>query len=241
MTHRYAIPFPVAPGKTDADAASIGEYCKANMDQYLESRRRLETTLERVYLQPTPMGSFVIAYVETAKSFGEWVQAIVTSDLGFDHRFVEMVADIHGVDVRQPPTTPPPETIGEWVDADVTARRKGTAFVVPVLPGRDDAGRAFAREAYGTRRSEMTDSRRALGQNLEVATLNVTPMGSLLCAYLEATDPIEANKRFAASARPFDRWFKQELKGIFPPDVDFDQPLPPVVELFDHVAHLATV
>ena len=72
MIHRYAIPFPISPGKTDADAGSIAAYCKANMDQYRESRKRLGTTMERAYLQATPMGSMVIAYVETDRSFVDW-------------------------------------------------------------------------------------------------------------------------------------------------------------------------
>lgn len=241
MTHRYVLPFPVAPGKTDADAASIAEYLKANMDEYRESRKRLGTTMERAYLQPTPMGSFVISYAETALGFADWMQGLVTSDLEIDRRFIAMVAEIHGVDVRQPPAGPPPETLGEWVDPDVTPRRKGLAFIAPVLPGMDDAGRAFAKEAFVTRRAEFIDSRRALGQNAEVVTLSVTPMGSILCGYLEGDDPVDGNERFAASTRPYDVWFKEQLAGLFPPAIDFNQPLPPIVQLFDYVAELAPV
>ena len=241
MTYRYAIPFPVAPGKTDADTAGISEYFMAHMDEYRESRQRLGTTMERVYLQPTPMGSFVIAYVETAHDFVAWTQALLASDLDIDRRFVAMVADIHGVDLHEPPAGPPPETIGEWVDPQVSPRRKGLAFVVPVLPGKDDAGRAFAREAYVVRRPDLVASRQALGQNAEVATLSVTPMGSFLCGYIEAADPIDANRRFAGSTRPYDVWFKDQLKTVFPPQVDFNQPLPPVVQLFDFATELAPV
>jgi hypothetical protein len=228
MTYRFAIPFPLAPGKTDTDAASISAYFAANMDQYRESRQRLGTTMERAYLQPTHMGSFVIGYVETGHNFADWIQALVTSDLEIDRKFIAMVADLHGVDIRQPPAGPPPETVGEWVDPDVSARRKGLAFVVPVLPGRDDAGRAFAHEAFVTRRAEFAESRRVWGQNAEVATLSVTPMGSFICGYLEGTDPVDGNRQFAASTRPFDAWFKDQLKGLFPPQIDFNQPLPPV-------------
>ena len=101
MIHRYAIPFPVAPGKTDADAGSIPVYLRANMDQYRESRKRLGTTVERVYLQATPMGSIVIAYVESERNFAEWAQVLITSDLEIDRKFIDMVAEVHGVDVRQ--------------------------------------------------------------------------------------------------------------------------------------------
>ena len=241
MTYRYALPFPLAPGKTDADAAGISAYFKANMDQYRESRKRLGTTMERVYLQPGPMGSLVIAYVETDHTFGDWIQAIVTSDLDIDRQFIAMVAEIHGVDLRQPPAGPPPETTGEWVDPQVTERRRGLAFVAPVLPGKDDAGRAFVHEAFVTRGAEFAESRRALGQNVEVVTLNVTPMGSFICGYLEGIDPVDGNRRFAASTRPFDVWFKDQLTTIFPPQIDFSQPLPPIQQLFDSVGELAPV
>ena len=79
-----------------------------------------------------------------------------------------MVADLHGIDIRQPPAGPPPETIGEWVDPDVTARQKGLAFIVPVLPGQDDAGKAFARDAYVTRRTDLIE----LLKRVDLITLN---------------------------------------------------------------------
>jgi hypothetical protein len=30
----------------------------------------------------------------------------------------------------------------------------------------------------------------------------------------------------AASAAPYDRWYKDGLKALFPPFIDFDQPVP---------------
>jgi hypothetical protein len=241
MTYRYVLPFPLAPGKTDEDAGSIAAYFKAHMDEYQESRDRLHTRMERIYLQPTPMGSMLIAYSESQDSFGDWVRNLVTSDLDIDRRFVEMVADIHGVDVRQPPAGPPPETLGEWVDPAATSRGTGLAVVVPLMPGKDDAGRAFAHEAFESRRDEFIESRKALGQTAEVVTLSVTPMGSFVAIYLEGADPVEGNRRFAASTRPYDVWFKEQLKGLFPPDIDFEQPVPPVQTLFDYVAEGAAV
>jgi hypothetical protein len=218
---RYALPFPVAPGRTDADARSIAEYFKAHMDEYRASRSRLSVNLERAYLQPTPMGSVVIGYVEVEQDFSLGVANLLSSDLDIDRRFLAMVADIHGIDLRQPPAGPPPETIGVWTDPQVTERRRGLAFVAPLLPGKDDEGRAFVREAFTDRVAEFTESRRALRDNAEVVTLNVTPMGSMVCGYLEGVDPVGANASFAASKRPFDVWFKERLAGIFPPSVDF--------------------
>jgi len=232
--YRVAAPFPTAPGKTETDIKSIPEYLRGNLPQYKESRKRLGITMERVYLQPTPMGSIIISYLEAERSFGEAVQGLVKSDLEVDRRFLEMVAEIHGVDFRQPPQGEPPETIGEWADPQVTGRRKGLAFIAPALPGKKEAGAAFCREAFVERQGEFAESRRALGGNVEVVTFNSTPMGDFVCVYVEGNDPVEANRRFAASTRPFDVWFKDRLKELFPPEIDFSRPVPPVEQIWDY-------
>ena len=109
---RYALPFPTAPGKTEDDIKSIAAYFKANPAGYVESRKRLGITLERAYLQPSPMGNVVVSYVESDKPFAEVARGMATSDLEADRTFVSMVANIHGIDMRQPPAGPPPETVG---------------------------------------------------------------------------------------------------------------------------------
>ena len=233
---RIAAPYPVAPGKTEAEVRSIAAYFEANPTQHRESRQRLGITVERVYLQATPMGDFVVGYTESERPFGEVVQAMLASDLEVDRKFIEMIADVHGVDLRQPPAGPPPETIGEWADPDVTTRRRGLGFIAPALPEKLEAGKAFCRSAFVERRAEFAESRRAIGDNVEVVTFNATPMGDFVCAYLEGNDPVEGNRRFAASTRPYDVWFKDQLKALFPPDIDFSQPLPPIKQIFDYVA-----
>ncbi len=97
---RYVLPFPVLPGKTEDDVKSITGYFKANPAAYAESRKRHGITLERAYLQATPMGNAVVAYLEGEKPFGEAMKGLVTSGLEADRTFVDMVAKIHGVDLR---------------------------------------------------------------------------------------------------------------------------------------------
>ncbi len=233
---RYAFPAPTAPGKTAADIKSIPAYIQANLTNYKESRKRLGITVERVYLQATPMGNVVIAYNESQRGFGEVARALGTSDLEVDRKFVALLAEVHGIDLRKPPVGAPPETIGEWVDPQVTTRRKGLAFIAPLLPGKIEAGKAFMREAFVSRQAELTDSRRALGQNVEVVTLSSNPMGDFICVYLEGHDPVKGNQSFAASTRPYDVWFKDRLRLLFPAEVDFSKPLPPIEQIFDYVA-----
>ena len=61
----------------------------------------------------------------------------------------------------------------------------------------------------------------------------------MISVYLEGADPKDANVRFAASTSPFDVWFKEQCARIFPPFVDFSQPVQGITEIFDSEALLA--
>jgi hypothetical protein len=237
---RAVLPFPVLPGKTEDDIWSIANRFKSDKEAYIESRRRLGVTLERVYWQHTPMGDFVVAYLETRGSVAESFGAPAQSDLDIDKFFVAKIKEVHGIDLSQPPAGPPPETVGEWFDPKVTARGRGMAFCAPLVSGKEDEGRAFAREAYVNRVDEFAASRRAIGQNAEVVTLIETPQGPVIAVYVEGSDPFDGNRKFAASTSPFDVWFKQECAKIFAPFVDFNNPVEGVTEIFDSAPVLQT-
>lgn len=222
--------FPVLPGQ---DSRAVAAILKARPDEYAEARRRQGVHMERAYEQVTPMGTFVIAYLESERPFGETTAAMTRSDLAIDADFIRAIKEVHGFDATQPPQGEPPELLADWVDEAVTTRKRGLAFCAPVMPGATETGRAFAREAYETRRDELTASRRAQGASREVVTLNHTPMGDVICVYVEADDPVEGNRQFAASRSEFDVWFKERCREIFPPEVDFNQPLPAIAEIFD--------
>src|SRR5207237_6749740 len=151
-----------------------------------------------------------------------------------DRFFAAAVQALHGVDITKPPEGAPPETVGEWIDPAVSERRRGMAFCAPLAPGQEERGRDWAKETFAD--EQMTRSRRALGENVEIVTINHTPQGPVAAVYLEGTDPFEGNRKFAASTDPFDVRFKEELKALFPPFVDFDQPVDGVTELFDSQA-----
>jgi len=233
---RSALVFPVLEGKTEADIRLIAERFKADPEGYLESRRRAGTTLERAYWQNTPMGDFVIGYMESDRSaldvLGVWAEQATE----IDRFFAATVKQVHGIDIADVPAGPPPQTVGEWVDPEVAERRRGMAFCAPLAPGQEDRGRAWAKEIFGS--EDMTTSRRALNQNVEVVTLTETPQGPVCGVYLEGVDPFEANRTLAASTEPFDVAFKDELRVLFPPFIDFSQPVPGVTEIFDSQALL---
>jgi hypothetical protein len=222
--------FPVLPGK---DARGVAAIFEGRLDEYAEARRRQGIHMERAYEQVTPMGTFVIAYLESERPFGETTAAIAQSDLPIDRDFIRGIKDVHGFDATQPPPGEPPELLADWMDETRTARGRGLAFCAPVMPGATEKGRAFAHEAYEARRDELAASRRAQGVTREVVTLNHTPMGDVVCVYVEGDDPVQGNKQFAESRSEFDVWFKDRCKEIFPPEVDFNEPLPAIAEIFD--------
>jgi len=235
---RQVLPFPLPSGKTDADARIIADEFTSRPREYEESRRRLGITLERAYLQKTPMGNFVVAYIESSGDYASTIPLMAGSSLDLDRYFVRMVKEIHGVDLTQPmPSTP--ETVAAWFDPYIAIRGRGMAFCMPIIPEQVDRARSYVAQAYAS--SEFAESRRALGENGEVATLLDTPMGPIVSVYLEGIDPFDANRRFAASTAPYDVSFKDELRSMLPAAIDFGKPIEGVEEIFDStkVASLA--
>jgi len=231
---RTTLVFPVLAGRTEADIRRIADRFQADPEGYFESRQRSGVTLERAYSQHTPMGDFVVAYAESDRSAADVIGTYAQQATDMDRFFVATVKEVHGIDITDAPEGPLPQTVGEWVDPEVTERRRGMAFCAPLAPGQDDRGRAWAKEIYGS--EAFAASRRALNQNVEVVTLIETPQGPVCGVYAEATDPFESNRTFAASTEPFDVAFREELSILFPPFVDFSQPISGVTEIFDSLA-----
>jgi hypothetical protein len=217
---------PILPGKEDLATKHSIEEIRRRITEYEESRRRAGITMERVYLQRNPDGSnLFVVYVEAAGGMTDVIGTFATSGSDFDQWFLDVNQEISGIDFRQPSPGGGPEPVASWEDPG-GGRGAGLAFAMPLLPGKAEALRAWAREAFETRRQELTESRRALGQTREEVFLSSSPDGDVGVAYLEGKDPVGANREFAASGAPYDRWFKDGLKEIFPPFIDFDQPVP---------------
>jgi hypothetical protein len=225
---RAALVFPVLPGK---DARDIANECKSRPREYQESRKRLGITLERAYLQHTPMGDYVTAYLESEGDLMEAFAKLPSSDLDIDRFFVKAIKEIHGADLTQPLPGPAPETVAAWFDPLAKGRGRGMALCAPLAPGETERARAFVADAY--HRDEFAASRRRLNVNGELLTLHSTPQGDIVGIYIEGDDPAKGNAGFAASQDPFDLWFKEQLTKIFPPAIDFTKPVEGVEEIFD--------
>jgi hypothetical protein len=176
------------------------------------------------------MGAFVVTYVESRRGLAETMPMVARSALDIDRYFVNAVREVHGIDMTRP-WAPGPQTVAAWFDAAMAGRGRGMAFCLPLRPDALDRARAYLSTVYASR--EFAASRRALGENGEVATLLRTPTGPIAAVYLEGVDPHAANRRLAASSAPFDRELKERLGTIFPTSVDFGKPVAGVEEIFD--------
>ncbi len=96
------------------------------------------------------------------------------------------------------------------------------ALAVPVLPGKSEQVRAFARQIYGDRLGEFRSHQRALGVTRESWHLQSTSNEHLLVLYFEAGDLGFVFREFGASTMAFDLWFKQQMLEVT--GVDFSHP-----------------
>jgi hypothetical protein len=85
----------------------------------------------------------------------------------------------------------------------------------PVLPGKEDAGRAFAKETMGARRSGYDESQKRGGITRETWSLQQMPDGSsAVLVWFEAEDPDKAFAELAQDTSDFAVWFRGQVKEI---------------------------
>jgi hypothetical protein len=102
MAH-YAFANPVLPGKIDAWKSYIKEMNGPRNKERNESRKRGGLTVERVWLQHTPMGDFAVVYWE-AKDINKVFEGLIKSDAPFDKWFREKIlVEVHGMDLSKTP------------------------------------------------------------------------------------------------------------------------------------------
>ena len=94
---------------------------------------------------------------------------------------------------------------------------------VPLLPGKEDATRAFYKDVEGPRQQEYTDSERRLEITKEIAWL--TPLddnSSAAIIYIESENFEQAFSEFVQSQNDFDLWFKQQVLDVSGLDLNND-------------------
>lgn len=104
----------------------------------------------------------------------------------------------------------------------------------PVLRGKEEDVRKLAVEMAGPRHEEAREFYRNLGVVRESWHYQETPHGPMVIGVTELVGDLSvAAQEYAASKRPFDRWFKDQVKNLSGIDPDI-QPLgPPSEVIFD--------
>src|SRR3990172_3511816 len=104
-----AVAFPILPGKTAEWRTWMEEINGPRRQEFVESRHRAGVH-ERTFLQPTPMGDFVIVTLEgedPGRAFGQMTSATDS----FAGWFLERAKAGHGADLTAPITGSPSELV----------------------------------------------------------------------------------------------------------------------------------
>lgn len=86
-------------------------------------------------------------------------------------------------------------------------------YVIPIPPGNTEALRAAFAEMEGAREQQCVDNRHVMGITREFVSLQESPQGDLLIAYLEGDDPDKAVERMTASGSEYAQWIAD---SVFP-------------------------
>lgn len=101
----------------------------------------------------------------------------------------------------------------------------------PVLQGKEEDIRKLAAEMAGPRRQEAEEFYKSFAVVRESWHYQETPHGPMVVAVTEVDDdPNVLAREYAESKRPFDRWFKDQVRNLTGIDPDV-QPLGPPSEL----------
>jgi len=101
MADHYAFAAPILPGQLEAWKGMVKEMTTTRKKEYSSSRRNLGVKHERAWLQHTPMGDFVVVYLE-GKQPEKMLEKLAASKDPFDQWFSKQIAAIHGL------SSPPP-------------------------------------------------------------------------------------------------------------------------------------
>ena len=85
----------------------------------------------------------------------------------------------------------------------------------PVLPGKVDAARAFARETMGAQRSGYDEAQKRGGITRETWSIQETPDGSaFVLVWFESPDPDQSFAELAQDPSDFAVWFRGKVKEV---------------------------
>ena len=106
------------------------------------------------------------------------------------------------------------------------------SFVVPVLPGKEQADLDWMEEMNGPRAEEYAETWKQLGLKRHAVWHQQTPDGTVAVVYLEADDVPAAMQAIATSEDPFNQWFRERVQEVHGIDLTSD-PAPQSEQIHD--------
>ena len=104
---------PILPGKGEAWRRFIQEMGGAQRPSYEDLCRRLDIRAARVWISETARGDVGVLAV-IARHPQQIMSHLAVSNNPFDRWLRAQLADLQGVDIALPPTTPPSELLLDW-------------------------------------------------------------------------------------------------------------------------------
>ena len=110
---------------------------------------------------------------------------------------------------------------------------EAVGFVVPVLPGKEQADLDWMEEMTGPRREEYEAAWKQLGVTRHAVWHQPTPDGTVAVVYMEADDMQRAMRGVASSDEPFVQWFRERVQDVHGIDLQSGPP-PESKQILDH-------
>jgi hypothetical protein len=93
----------------------------------------------------------------------------------------------------------------------------------PILPGKVEAARAFAKDTMSAQRSGYEESQKRGGITRETWSIQETPDGNaFVLVWFESPDPEKSFAELAQESSDFAVWFRQQVKEVS--GVDLTEP-----------------
>jgi hypothetical protein len=106
-------------------------------------------------------------------------------------------------------------------------------FVVPVLPGKEQADRDWLEEMDGPRREAYESLWKKHGLSRHMVWQQETPSGTVDVVFLEADDISAAMQGITSSDDEFSEWFRGRVKDVHGIDLTSESP-PDSKQIHDH-------
>ncbi len=104
---------PILEGKSEDARAFFEELETQRKNAYAASEQRINITKEAWYMQQTPQGDLLLAYIESP-DFADALSKFSKSQDEFDDWFKRRVAEVTGVDLNDPPLGPLSEQLSSY-------------------------------------------------------------------------------------------------------------------------------